>query len=398
VNRYHRIAVCLAAAIVLLAPLTFSDRYANLAIRILVAALFATAFNLLWRQARLLSFGHGVYFGAGMFAAVHLMRANEAGLNVPLILVPLAGVLSGLIIGLLCGFIATLRSGAYFSMITLAIAELIYSLGPRWQALFGGEAGISSMRIPSMGLSFAALNEVYLIVLGWSALGFVAIRFFAKTPLGQIAYALGDNERRLQFLGYRTHAVKVCLFALSAAISGLAGGLLGIAAENVDYTVFGPASSAAPVIQTFIGGADVLFGPAFGAAILTGFGNVFSDVTRLWLLYQGLAFVVVVMFLPAGIVGSLLSSKKRPLREAIANTLAVLLCSASLIFLCESASILLSDSYASLRANQGGSWVSYRLFNIELLPSSPIVWALPLIVALAGVLVSCKLKRQEEAA
>ncbi|WP_271612182.1 branched-chain amino acid ABC transporter permease [Bradyrhizobium sp. CCBAU 21362] len=211
-NRYLRIAFCLAAAVLLLAPLTFSDRYANLAIRILVAALFASAFNLLWRQARLLSFGHGVYFGAGMFAVVHLMRANEAGLNVPLILVPLAGVLFGLIIGLLCGFIATLRSGAYFSMITLALAKLIYSLGPRWQALFGGEAGISSMRLPSMGLSFAALNEVYLIVLGWSALGFIAIWFFAKTPLGQIAYALGDNERRLQFLGYRTHA---CAFRRS---------------------------------------------------------------------------------------------------------------------------------------------------------------------------------------
>ncbi|GLR90224.1 branched-chain amino acid ABC transporter permease [Bradyrhizobium iriomotense] len=395
---YVRIALCLATGVVLLAPLTFSDRYANLAIRMLVAALFASAFNLLWRQARLLSFGHGVYFGAGMFAVVHLMRANEAGLNVPLILVPLAGALSGSIIGVLCGFVATLRSGAYFSMITLAIAELIYSLGPRWQALFGGEAGVSSMRLPSMGLSFAALNEVYLIVLGWSAVGFATIWFFAKTPLGQIAFALGDNERRLQFLGYRTHAVKVYLFALSAALSGLAGGLLGVAAENVDYTVFGPASSAAPVIQTFIGGADVLFGPAFGAALLTGFGNVFSDVTRLWLLYQGIAFVLVVMFLPAGIVGSLLMGKKRPLREAIANTLAVLLCSASLIFLCESASILLSDSYSSLRASQDGSWVSYRLFNMELAPGSPIVWGLPLIAALTGLIISWKLKGREETA
>jgi len=119
VNRYLRITFCHAIAVLLVAPLTFSDRYANLAIRILVAALFATAFNLLWRQERLLSFGHGVYFGRGMFAVVHLTRANEAGLSVPLILVPLAGVLSGLFIGLLCGFVATLRSGAYFSMITL---------------------------------------------------------------------------------------------------------------------------------------------------------------------------------------------------------------------------------------------------------------------------------------
>lgn len=391
-------AAYFAIGLLLLAPLTFGDRYANLSIRMLIAALFASAFNLLWRQARLLSFGHGVYFGAGMFAVLHLMRANEAGLGVPLLLVPLAGALSGLLAGVICGFVATLRSGAYFSMITLAIGELIYSLGPRWQALFGGEAGISSMRLPSLGLSFAALNEVYLVVLGWSAIGFATIWFFARTPLGQIAFALGDNERRLQFLGYRTHAVKVCLFALSAAISGLAGGLLGVAAENVDYTVFGPASSAAPVIQTFIGGADILFGPAFGAALLTGFGNVFSDVTRLWLLYQGLAFVLVVMFLPAGLLGSLFTRKTMLTRETIAKAVAVLLCSASLIFLCESASILLSDSYSSLRAAHGGSWVSYRLFDMEMAPTSLVVWGLPLITALIGIAITWKVKDSEEAA
>nr|WP_283812437.1 branched-chain amino acid ABC transporter permease [Bradyrhizobium pachyrhizi] len=381
-----------------MAPLSLGDRYANLAIRMLIAGLFASAFNLLWRQARLLSFGHAVYFGAGMFAVVHLMRANEAGLNIPLVVVPLAGAICGLVIGIMCGFVATLRSGAYFSMITLAIAELVYSLGPRWQALFGGEAGISSMRLPSMGLSFATLNQVYLIVLLWCAVGFVAIWFFAKTPLGQIAFALGDNEQRLRFLGYRTHAVKVCVFAISAAISGLAGGLLGIAAENVDYTVFGPASSAAPVIHTFIGGADFLLGPAFGAALLTGLGNVFSDVTRLWPLYQGTAFVLVVLFLPAGLVGAVALGKQIPPRKAVANVIAVLLCSCSLIFLCETASILLSDSYLTRRAAQGGAWVDYRLFNLELVPSSPLVWALPLLVALAGIMISWKASRGEEAA
>lgn len=393
-----KILLYTAGAAVLLAPVSFGDRYANLAIRMLIAALFASAFNLLWRQARLLSFGHAVYFGAGMFAVVHLMRANEDGLNVPLVLVPFAGAICGLVIGTMCGFVATLRSGAYFSMITLAIAELVYSLGPRWHALFGGEAGISSMRLPSMGFSFATLNQVYLIVLLWFAAGLGAIWFFAKTPLGQIAFALGDNEQRLRFLGYRTHAVKVSVFALSAAISGLAGGLLGIAAENVDYTVFGPASSAAPVIHTFIGGADILLGPAFGAALLTGFGNVFSDLTRLWLLYQGIAFMLVVLFLPAGLVGAVSLGKRLSPRKTIANVAAVFLCSCSLIFLCETASILLSDTYSSRRAAQGGAWVGYRLFSLDLLPSSPAVWALPLLMALAGIMISWKVARSEEAA
>lgn len=397
-KRVLTIGLCACGGLLLLAPFWFGDRYANLTIRMMIAALFASAFNLLWRQARLLSFGHGVYFGAGMFAVVHLMRAIEAGFNMPLILVPLVGALVSLAVGLTFGFVATLRSGAYFSMITLAIAELVYSLGPRWQGLFGGEAGISSMRMPSMGLNFATLNQVYLIVLLWCMVGFGILWFFAKTPLGQIAYALGDNEQRLRFLGYRTHAVKVVLFALSAALSGLAGGLLGITAENVDYTVFSPASSAAPVIQTFIGGADMLLGPALGAALLTGFGNIFSDVTRLWLLYQGIAFVLVVLFLPGGIAGSFAAGNRVPWRKAVVNAFAVVLCSCSLIFIFESASVLLSDAYMSRRAGQGGAWVDYRLFNLDLAPLSPLVWGLPLLVGMIGIALSWKLSDNERTA
>src|SRR5438105_911998 len=109
----------------------------------LAAALFALAFNLLWRHARLLSFGHAAYFGAGMFAAVHLMRAVEAGVvNIPLPLIPFAGLLAGLLLGLIAGYFSTIRTGTYFAMITLAFAELLYALGPQWDAVFGGEAGL----------------------------------------------------------------------------------------------------------------------------------------------------------------------------------------------------------------------------------------------------------------
>ena len=106
----------------------------NALVNVLIASLFALAFNLLMGQAGLLSFGHAAYFGVGAFAALHLMRAIEGGLAFPTPLVPLAGAFAGLLVGLIAGYFATMRSGVYFALVTLAIAELFHSLAPSSKA------------------------------------------------------------------------------------------------------------------------------------------------------------------------------------------------------------------------------------------------------------------------
>ncbi|MCA8934497.1 MAG: branched-chain amino acid ABC transporter permease, partial [Rhodospirillaceae bacterium] len=133
----------------------------NALVNVLIASLFALAFNLLVGQAGLLSFGHAAYFGVGAFATLHLMRVVEDGLGFPTPLLPLAGALTGLVVGAIAGFFATMRSGVYFALVTLAIAELFHALAPRWQGLFGGEAGLSSMRMPWQGITFGSTLEVY---------------------------------------------------------------------------------------------------------------------------------------------------------------------------------------------------------------------------------------------
>ena len=121
----------------------------------MIAALFALAFTLAMGQAGMLSFGHAAYYGLGAFAALHLMRAVEQKLfGFPTPLIPLAGALAGFVFGLAFGWFATQRTGVYFSMVTLALAELLLTLAPTWNAVFGGESGISTMRGPSWGVSF----------------------------------------------------------------------------------------------------------------------------------------------------------------------------------------------------------------------------------------------------
>src|SRR5690606_6192584 len=159
---------CLAGALVLAAlPFLLSQGLLNAAIQMLLAALFASAYNLLCGQAGMLSFGHAAYFGVGAFATVHAMNAVGGAGLLPTPLMPLAGAVGGLVFGGIAGWFATQRSGTYFAMITLAIAELVHSLAPHPKGIFGGEAGISPMRMPAWGFAFGSTTQVYYLTLAW---------------------------------------------------------------------------------------------------------------------------------------------------------------------------------------------------------------------------------------
>ncbi len=396
VNRLGAAPVAIVAAIagLILLPLVLDDRYVGTLIKMLAASLFALAFNILWRQTKLLSFGHAAYFGIGMFAVVHLMRAIEAqSITLPLPLVPLAGLFAGLAFGWIAGFFATIRTGTYFAMVTLAIAELIHQLAPQWEGVFGGEAGLSSMRMPWAGLSFGSDIEVYYLVLVWFVLAVAAMYFFTKTPLGRLAFALGDNELRIRFLGYNTHAMKTRVFAVSGMFAGLAGGLLALSNENVDHTIFNAFVSGSAVIHTFVGGAGVFFGPVIGAAGLTFFGFVVSDATRLWILYQGIIFVLVVMYAPQGIGGVIVDHlapwRRRTLHGLVGPYLIALLAASSLaggaVFLFEYLARLFSDPYG-IQAAWTKTLPVVELFGVTWSHTSPITWLVPAILFAVGCL------------
>jgi branched-chain amino acid transport system permease protein len=291
---------------------------------------------------------------------------------------PLAGAAAGFVCGLGFGWLATQRTGVYFAMVTLALAELLFTLAPAWISVFGGESGISTMRMNSWSISFASDASVYYLTLAWVVGSTWCLWAFTRTPMGRLALAVRDNEHRVRFLGFNTHGAKTIIFAISAMFTGVAGALLAIANEATNYTVFSAQASANVVLQTFIGGAGTFFGPALGAASMTFFARVTSDLTRSWLLYQGLIFVLVMLFVPDGI-GGLLSTHARRLRATAVRHLDLpyLLCF-------ESVHVVMSDAYAVLRRTNGGALVPYPLFGRQFDPRSPWTWAIPAVAILAG--------------
>ena len=380
-------------AIMLFLPLVLSPNMLVASITMMIAALFALAFTLAMGQAGMLSFGHSAYYGLGAFAAIHLMVAVDKNLLAfPTPLIPLAGGAVGFLFGLIFGWFATQRSGVYFSMVTLALAELLYTLAPVWNTVFGAESGIQTTRSPSWGFSFGPDIHVYYLTLGWFVISAWCLWAFTRTPLGRLALALRDNEHRVRFLGFNTHVARTLIFSISCLFTGVAGSLLAIAKESGNYELFGPAYSSGVVLQTFIGGAGTFFGPAFGAAIMTFFARVTSDLTRSWLLYQGLIFVFVMLFMPEGL-GGIVSLHARKLKAGgwrhligpyALCLMAGALLIAGIVFTIESIHVVLSDSYLAKRTGAKGAWVPYQLFGQLFDPLSPVTWGIPIGLIVAG--------------
>jgi branched-chain amino acid transport system permease protein len=304
-------AVLISALVAL--PLATDVATQSVLAKMLIASLFATGFSLLAGHAGLLSFGHAAFYGIGAVATMHVMIWVEqhSAWYIPTPLLPLAGGLAGAVLATIAGYFAARRSGSYFTLITLAMAELIHVVAMQWHSVFGGEAGLTSMRQPWAGISFDTPLQVYYCVLFWVMLCTLLAWLFTRTAFGRLTVAIRENEERVLFLGYNVHLSKVAVFGLSGLITGIAGGLLAMATESASYTLFGPFVSLEVVLHTFIGGAGLFLGPAFAAAILTYLPFILSDITRLWPLYQGIIFMLLMLYAPSGVAGMIQTFRSR---------------------------------------------------------------------------------------
>jgi branched-chain amino acid transport system permease protein len=263
---------------------------------------FALSYNLLLGETGLLSFGHATYAGLGALAAAQVF--NRIG--VPLALLPLVGGLGGALCGVVFGFVSTRRAGTAFAMITLGLGELVVAAAwalPDW---FGGEAGVAIDRAngPPLGnWSFGPAREAYALIALWCLLASAAMFALSRTPFMRLANAVRDNPARAAAIGCYPRRVRYGVLVCSAFFAGIAGTLGLINIELVSTESVGMARSGAVLIATVIGGSATFFGPVAGAIVLTFFSVVVASVTRAWLFYLGLFFVVVVAASPEGLTG-----------------------------------------------------------------------------------------------
>ncbi len=284
--------------------------------KVLCFALFACAFNLLIGFTGLLSFGHAAFFGGAGYIAGWVLR--DAGLPTELGL--LAGAGFAALIGLLMGSLAIRRQGIYFTMITLALAQMLYFVFLQSQ-FTGGEDGLQGVpRGKFLGmLDLSQDMNLYYVVLAITLMGFALIVRIVNSPFGQVLKAVKENEARAISLGYEVSRYKLLAFILSAALAGLAGATktLVLGAEtltDVHWTM-----SGLVVLMTLVGGLGTLWGPVVGAFVIIAlenklgdFGNWLADLSQVeWFrtlgdsvtIVTGFIFILCVLAFRKGLVG-----------------------------------------------------------------------------------------------
>jgi branched-chain amino acid transport system permease protein len=275
-----------------------------------IAIVFALSFNMLLGQGGMLSFGHAVYFGLGGFIAAHALNiAARGNLYLPVPLLPLVGGLGGLAFAALFGTFSTSRAGTVFSMVSLAVAELMAASSLIFDRFFGGEEGITTNRAKApllFGLEFTRDRQVYYLIAFWVFVAVVAMYAFSRTPVGRMANAVRDNPERAEFVGYSQRRVRYLSFCAAGLFAGIAGGLFALNYEILTAENMGLNASGAVLLMTYIGGVGTFVGPIFGAVIFTFLQSMLSDYTGMWLLYVGILFLATVLWAPMGLAGILM--------------------------------------------------------------------------------------------
>lgn len=275
--------------------------YPVLLMKVLCFALFACAFNLLLGYAGLLSFGHAVFFGGAGYVAGHTIKMW----GFPPELGVLAATAASALLGFLFGGLAIRRSGIYFAMITLALAQMMYFVF--LQAPFtGGEDGLQGIPRGQL-LGLIDLSDdftLYYVVLAVFAFAFWLIHRTIHSPFGQILKASRENEARVISLGYDIDRYKLMAFVLSAGLSGLAGALKAIVFRFATLADAFWQTSGEVVLMTLLGGMGTVVGPVIGAATIVTLQNTLADkVGPLLTVIMGVIFVACVLLFRRGIAG-----------------------------------------------------------------------------------------------
>ncbi|CDX63542.1 Inner-membrane translocator [Mesorhizobium plurifarium] len=283
------------------------DYHQGLFARIMALAVFAMGYNLLFGYVGLLSLGHAMFFSAGLYGAG--LTVYHLGWGVPEAFI--AGVACGVLLALVIGLLALRTSGVAFMIVTMMFAQVFYLLILYFAAWTGGDQGLviqQASRVVSIGAASFDLTDPtvrYMSALALFAVVLLITLALVRSRFGRVLVAIRENEERTKMLGYDTVANKLAAVVASGAICAASGaayallfGYVGSSFASVQYSIL-------PLLWVLLGGAATTLGPLVGTLFMYYVTDITSGFTSAYLLIVGVALILLVLFFPKGIMGSI---------------------------------------------------------------------------------------------
>ena len=286
-------------AVLLVLPWLGGDYYINLGSQILIAALFALSLNLLVGYAGLTSLGHAAYLGVSAYVSGWLFLKLGWGhaMTAP------AALLLTTLMAAVFGLIALRASGIGFLMITLALGQVLWGLAFRWVTITNGDNGLSGLTRPApFGINLDGASAFYIFTAIVFALSLTCIVLFANSSFGAVLRGTRDQPRRMLALGHNVWLVRYITFIVAGFWAAAAGLLYVYYHKFIHPHALGLTNSAETLLMVIAGGSGTLAGPIVGAAIVVLLKNYVSAFIERWTMLLGFVFLMIVMFMPDGLV------------------------------------------------------------------------------------------------
>lgn len=317
----------------ILVPFLFpSYKTVDLAIKIVIFASLVASFDIMLGYTGILSFGHGMFFGLGAYCVAFLLEKYGSPTYLNLFFGLLLAAVVAIVLALLISFISLRVKAIFFAMVTLALAELAIVLANKLSHFSGGEDGISIMmpgifsvayNIEILGIEITGRLITYYFILFFCLILFLIMLRFTKSPLGRVLQAIRDNEQRAVALGYKTFIFQTISITFGCVLATLIGGLyaMWVGYVNPESSLEVMAIMLNVLLMVIIGGMGTLYGGIVGASFLLitqtflpDFQNLaqkllpqatlLHNILERWLLLFGVLFILVVIFFPKGVIGS----------------------------------------------------------------------------------------------
>jgi len=296
-------------------PQFFSIYYANFLVAFAIFSLYAVTLNLLLGYMGVLSFGHAMFFGVGAYSTA-LALTHIPGF--PLLPAILIGGLAGGLLAFILSPLLVRVSGTAFAMLTLAFGQLIFVLALKYREVTGGEDGIGGYPLPPLNIpgvmSIDMTDQVnfYYFALVVITICLSILWFYTKTPFGSLVVGVRDNAMRLQYLGFNLPQTKAINLIVCGAFAGVAGAVNALLQKLVSTVgVLDINTSFLPIMMAYIGGTGNFFGPVIGSGVLYLLEDLVIRFTERIGLVNGVIFILVVTYLPLGLIGLFSMAKEK---------------------------------------------------------------------------------------